>query len=691
MTVVPKNRPSGPVPFFLIIATAAALFFPHCRPSEKMTEEDYFASIKTGLSRFRVPEGRRLVFPLRLKNAGQKRWSSEASPPVFLSYHLLDGEGTLIRFDNPRTRLPGNINPGRQVSLNLRIRSPLEAGSYRLELDLLREGEGWFADGGSPTLDIEVEVIPNSWAGLDESDITSAGPAYFQTGDDELNTLYKLIRLTLDENLVSFGGRVGPVTGFSAGTDYPQIWLRDANTIIPASRLFFDRAALASWLEEHLRFQKEDGSLFDWLDSRGGRGKNTVETDQECSAVQAARQVCDILDPSWLDTDIGGTTLIERLSRALTWVWENRRDAGTGLITGAHTADWGDVDILDADEAATDVDGRTHWTVDIYDQAMFCAAAGDLARLLEWAGREEEAAGWATRRKAVRSKTNGLLWMEDRGYYRVHLHLDGLSHDFDEDDIFPMGGNAAALLSGLPDPGRAARIIETALARQTRYRVSTISGTPLPPYPRGTFRHPLMDHPFEYQNGGQWDWFGGRLILAMYREGFSRRATEKLKEIARKNIANGGFFEWEDRTGIGRGSDYYAGSAGVLAKAVVEGYFGLSLTRDSLSLCCRIGAGRGKIRISLPAAGCFAAYDYGFEPDTGLITLHINSDIPRRGEIRILSPWQDGGGGAKGPQDTLEVAVDGRPVRHHIDAVNEDAYIGFETDFQNRRITIRKK
>ena len=60
----------------------------------------------------------------------------------------------------------------------------------------------------------------------------------------------------------------------------------------------------------------------------------------------------------------------------------------------------------------------------------------------------------------------------------------------------------------------------------------------------------------------------------MFESGFSREAREKLIEIARKDIVNGGLFEWDTKDGAGRGSDFYSGSAGSLARALIEGYLG---------------------------------------------------------------------------------------------------------------------
>ena len=78
-------------------------------------------------------------------------------------------------------------------------------------------------------------------------------------------------------------------------------------------------------------------------------------------------------------------------------------------------------------------------------------------------------------------------------------------------------------LSGLAEEEKSRRIILEALRRQEKFHISTISGTLLPPYPKKLFKHPLVDDPFEYQNGAQWDWFGARLIYAMFQQGFYPR------------------------------------------------------------------------------------------------------------------------------------------------------------------------
>ena len=620
---------------------------------------------------------------MALRNLGKAAWDSAKTPPVLLSYHVLDPAGKIVRFENRRFVLPSPVEPGGERTLDIEIKAPLEAGAYILEFDLLREGVAWFKDGGSKTLELPLTVKRRDWP-EDAFEIGTAPGAYtsFAASAPEFNALRRIIRTTLRHNEVAFAGRSGEVRGFAAGGGYPQLWLRDANTILPASRWYYDEAWLSSWLEEHLAFQDTAGGLRDWIDSRGTADKNTTETDQETSAVQAASQIVAVLGPDWLRKPVAGIPVIERLDAALKYVLAERFDPGLGLVKGAHTADWGDVDMNASGRTAVYVDASTHWTADIYDQAMFFEAANELARMSKALGFAARAAFWSERAAEVRRNANRVLWLDGPGYYRVHVHLDVLRHDFDEDAMFATGGNAVAVASGLADPEKKRRIFEAAIQRQAAHKISTVGGALLPPYPKGVFRHPMMDDPFEYQNGGQWDWFGGRLVDRMFRDGRAADARGKLLEIARKAIANNGLFEWDNPDGVGRGGDFYSGSAGVLAGALIGGYFGVTLTGGELTLAPRLGRDDGRIHAHLPAAGRYVAYDYVFDEAAETLTMVYASDFPGKGEIRILNPFV-----TVAPEATL----DGSPVAFLKERVGADEYLVFRTDFKPHKLILRLK
>lgn len=681
--------------FLPALALFSLFLFPCCSEknqssNRRKAEAGYSAVLESKVKECRSFEGETIEILLRLKNTGKRDWSSEEKNPCLLSYHLLDENGQVLKFDNPRTPLPRVVSPGEAIEAAVKIKTPLDKGRYILEFDLVREGLAWFKDYGSRTLNIPLLAEEQRWPEDDVPlDLAYGKYTKFTASEPGLDKLRKLIRITLRHNETEWTRKTGKINGFTAGAGYPQIWLRDAATIIPGSRYYYPESFLTSWLEEHLAFQKANGSLEDWIDAQGRTDKNTVETDQEASAVQSAYQVFLLKGPEWLKKKISGEAIIDRLEKSILSLFAGRFSEKYGLVTGAHTADWGDIDMEDADQKAIYVDENTHWTMDIYDQSMCYEACRELAEMFASVGNQQKAYFWQRKAEAIKKKTNEWLWQEDKGFYRVHLHLDSLRHDFDEDAMLAMGGNTQAVLSGLADENKAARIFEQALERQRQFNVSTLSGSLLPPYPAGVFKHPAVDEPYEYQNGGQWDWFGGRLIYAMFENGSSAKAKEKFLEIIKKNLNNGGLYEWDTRAGAGRGSDYYGGSAGSLAKALFEGYFGLKLGAKSLSLEPKLGEDEVTLHIYLPAADLFVAYDYKPAKDQKKITFRYNSNFPHPGKIKMLIPWAyfdfpDHKEGRK----KLEVTRDGAKIPFQWITLKEDDFISLDTDFKNHTLEI---
>jgi glycogen debranching enzyme len=322
---------------------------------------------------------------------------------------------------------------------------------------------------------------------------------------------------------------------------------------------------------------------------------------------------------------------------------------------------------------------------------MFYGAAKSLAGMLEGRGLKEKTRLWEEKAGSIQRNTDRWLWQEDKGFYRVHIHLDSLRHEFDEDDMFALGGNAEAILSGLASDEKCRRIIENALARQKSFGMSTIGGTLLPPYPKKFFKHPMMDDPYEYQNGGQWDWFAGRIVYAMFEHGFSRQAREKLLEIAKKDVANRGLYEWDSPDGTGRGSAFYSGSAGSLAKALFEGYFGLKIAKGSLGFEPKLGADSASVHIYIPASDLFAAYVYQYDGRNGNIILHYNSNFSGRGKIKVLMP-DPGPGRISGKKiDKLSVRRDGTRIPFVQSEAGQDRFVVIETDFQNHVLEIESR
>jgi hypothetical protein len=247
----------------------------------------------------------------------------------------------------------------------------------------------------------------------------------------------------------------------------------------------------------------------------------------------------------------------------------------------------------------------------------------------------------------------------------------------DDSGVFATGGNAVALLAGIGDEGRARRIFAAAIARRKRYAVSTIAGTLLPPYRAGLFAHPALREPWSYQNGGQWDWFGARLVLAAFERGQSALARRWLVELAQKADRNGGLHEWHTRDGQGRGSSTYAGSAGVLASATIEGLFGVSLSAAELRLTVRLGELPGRIHLYQPATNTFVAYAY--EPSEQALVLTYDSNHPRRGQVALLVP--------RG-RAVVKATRDGKPASFRATAVGDDRFVSIDTTWDAHRLEL---
>ena len=97
---------------------------------------------------------------IRLENAGTAPWCSHGREGVQLAYHWLDPLGNPIVWDGTRTALPHAIQPGEAVELESPVVAPRPPGRYRLAFDLVEEHRFWFAEVGSATLDLPVEVRP---------------------------------------------------------------------------------------------------------------------------------------------------------------------------------------------------------------------------------------------------------------------------------------------------------------------------------------------------------------------------------------------------------------------------------------------------------------------------------------------------------------------------------------------------
>jgi hypothetical protein len=255
-----------------------------------------------------------------------------------------------------------------------------------------------------------------------------------------------------------------------------------------------------------------------------------------------------------------------------------------------------------------------------------------------------------------------------------------LEHPFDEDAIVAIG-NVAAIRCGLTTPSQEQAIF--AALEQTRLAAGASKpGVSLyPPYPRGFFAYGQMV-PDRYQNGGLWDWWGGRQIGAEFERGYSGRARRHLAQVAADWATHPeGIYEWHlPATGQGWGSLHYCASAAAMAEAIIGGLYGVSLDQQGVVLSPRLGDQNGYIRVYQPATDTYAAYDYR-ATDQGLV-LEYGCNDTRPLTLRVLLPTGTA-------VQALEFDAGARELTYDIEVVGQDTYCVLEVPAGLHRVTLR--
>ncbi len=372
-------------------------------------------------------------------------------------------------------------------------------------------------------------------------------------------------------------------TGFNAGDGYGEVWIRDYNTFIELSGKVYDRNILKENLLVFFRMQGEDGNIIDGfipkekavkteggydyifsdLEPRYAGHKNTVETDQESSLIQAVYKYISITgDKEILNEEVNGITIGERMERALLFLMNHRFNDQYGLIWGATTADWGDVQ--PEHDWGVFLTDDTHYSIDIYDNAMFIIAIScftEMAPMME--------SRWKPVRDSLSANTRKHLWDNEKKKFIPHIYLNGspFPEGFDENQIFYHGGTAVAIEAGLLSPEEIKESLDKMVENVKASGAGSIGLTMYPPYPEGYFKNKGM-YPYGYQNGGDWTWFGGRMIQQLIRYGMISEAYEHLTPMLKRVKDNNGFFEWYTVENKPEGSGTFRGEAGVLYKAV---------------------------------------------------------------------------------------------------------------------------
>jgi len=372
--------------------------------------------------------------------------------------------------------------------------------------------------------------------------------------------------------------------GFNAGDGYAEVWIRDYTTFIDLAAEVYDTNMLKENLRVFFRLQGDDGNIIDGfipkekakptkdgykfiftgLEKQYAGHKNTVETDHETSLVQGVYSYFKKTgDKDFLKEKIGDKTVAERMEWSMDFLMKKRFDKKHGLIWGDTTADWGDVQPLGPWGVFITKD--SHLAIDIYDNAMFIIALDNLMEMVPATKQK-----WLPIKESIAKNTMKYLWDNENQKFIPHIYLKNspFPADLDENKIYYHGGTAVAILAGLLNKKQIKISLDKMIDNVKKSGAGSIGLTMYPPYPKGAFQNKGM-YPYGYQNGGDWTWFGGRMIIALAENGFMKEAYEQAKPMMERVVKNDGFFEWYTVDNKPKGSATFKGSAGVLYDVIL--------------------------------------------------------------------------------------------------------------------------
>ncbi len=498
----------------------------------------------------------------------------------------------------------------------------------------------------------------------------------------DLHTLNKSISNTLANNAFRFNGQSGEVYAFLPGHSYKEVYGRDMAYAFATAQYLYPAPFLKRFTEEVLVRQIDRnavlkdksgllsvGLLLGLINPDGQSGKSTATSDEEPSIVYAAYQYFKLKGGvDWLRCRLNAVSISDRLDSAMESFYTARLNKTYGLIQRAHTTDWGDVKFQGGDRATEASITGEYWIASLYDQAFTYSAIIQLAEMNRAVQQRSRAEVWEQRAKELKEKANRWLWQPDKGFYRTMLHITPLAHDFDEDSIISVI-NAVAVDSGMAEPEYRGVILSRLEAARISAGVSKPGLTLYPPYPESTFNHHLMYFPYSYQNGAQWDWWGGVQVKAEFSAGYSRLATEHLRAIAKDWSRHpNNIVEWQHPvTGALSGSDHYMISAAAVGNAIIEGLFGIDVNSEGFALAPRLGNTNGYIQVHQPSTG-YSVWLRQRASDE-VISLQYSVDHSKAGTLAVLLPWD---------KDVAEARLDGVTVPVSIREVGEDKYLLLE-------------
>lgn len=123
-----------------------------------------------------IPTGRQFSANIRLRNIGSHSWSSKTTAPLMLAATWLGQQIAPVL-----ATFPIDIDPGRAISLPVRLSAPVHAGNRILQISLIRSND--YETIGTP-LDISIHIEAAAAEVKQDSGSIQTGPAISDYAED---------------------------------------------------------------------------------------------------------------------------------------------------------------------------------------------------------------------------------------------------------------------------------------------------------------------------------------------------------------------------------------------------------------------------------------------------------------------------------------------------------------------------
>lgn len=607
----------NPYKFFCLFFIMLSLL-PACQKKKNL--DDYKYSIELLNAPEKWYAGECNFYNVKVKNTGKVPWvvsEDNIEWRVRLSYHIYKGDSLVC--EGMRTDFARTVRPGESVIEKMNIYVPLEPGDYKVVIDLLKEGKFWFKDIGNQPASLSIHsenpfsenriIVPESASFEEFLNVSEKMDSRMR-----MSISYSEVRQTVElaaRNYVkNLQNDSSSAVGWIPGSNYPQVWLRDSYYHACAGIFLYEPDIIRRIIENFLDYSSLRRKFVpDFIASDGSTADYSVTPDRFPLLVLLA---CDYIDQTnnfeWLKKKMGKKTIYEMIDTIVEKLFKDHFDENSGLFFSAHIADWGDVEFEDDGADSQKIDRSSHRIAGIYTQAVFYDAMKKWADILYKTHLYQNSMQIMKKADTLKSRVNEELWNEKSGFFRIHKHLDALNHDFNEDEIFALGGNVWAIRSGLADPEQAEKILEYINKLQVLNGYPTVSKVLNPPYPKDFFANQSLTEPDRYQNGGFWDWYGGMAVLEEFRFWDYDRAIKHLREICSASDQNNGLYEWYDVQKRGQGSMHYLASGSAILEAIIRGYYGVDTEKGIWKICPAYDESKRSIYCSRKESGLLIAF-----------------------------------------------------------------------------------